>query len=163
MIIRMTAWFGAVWLVVLPSACTFDTAPSESERKAAVVSTVERGWNRGEVEAFQSAMADSVIFNYGGTPRPMSLDQMGAAVLRWREALPDLEMEIEELVAEDAIVAARLTLSGTHRGPWRGVEPTGKHVSMALMMFFRFEDGKVVELWEVDDQLGFRRQLGIEP
>ncbi len=34
---------------------------------------------------------------------------------------------------------------------------------MALMMFFRFEDGKVVELWEVDDQLGFRRQLGIEP
>ena len=72
-------------------------------------------------------------------------------------------MEIEELLIENDLAATRLTLSGIHMAPWAGAETSGEHMSMALMMFFRFEDGKMVEFWEVDDHLGFRRQLGLIP
>lgn len=132
-----------------------------SDIKASVVSMFDGGWNRGEVGIFTSTIADTVRFHYAGSPRELNRDQMSSIVLQWREAFPDLHMEIEELIAEGDIAAARLTLSGTHQGIWGSAEPTGRQVSMALTMFFRFENGKMVEIWESDDQLGFRRQLGI--
>lgn len=124
---------------------------------------VEEGWNRGRVEVFTLISADSVRFTYAGSPRTLTRAAMGATVLRWRRAFPDLRMEIHELVAEGDLVAARLTLSGTHQGPWAGVAPTGRRVTMSLMMLFRFEGGRLVEFWESDDQLGLRRQLGALP
>jgi predicted ester cyclase len=144
-------------------ACSEGQPPGNSHLKAAVVAMVERGWNRGEVQVFASTIADSVRFHYAGRPRIVSREEMGAIVVRWREAFPDLRMEVHELVAESDLVAARLSLSGTHQGTWAGAAPTGRHVTMALMMLFRFENGKLVELWESDDQLGFRQQLGIVP
>lgn len=160
---RTTSRAGVVALLGLLAACTAETVPARSGVKAAVDSIFHRGWNRGEVDVFSSTIADSVLFHYAGSPRRMGRDEMGAIVLRWREAFPDLRMEIDELIVEDDLAAARITLSGTHEGPWAGAAPTGRRVQMALMMMFRFEDGKLVELWESDDQLGFRRQLGILP
>lgn len=93
----------------------------------------EEAWNRGELGILDRGMADSVRFHYAGSPRTMSRDGMGRAVMRWREAFPDLRMEIDELIAEDDLVAGRFTLSGTHRGEWNGVPPTGREVTMALI------------------------------
>lgn len=123
----------------------------------------EDSWNRGDIAYFDETIADSVLFHYAGSPRTLSRVEMSQFVVRWREAFPDLRMDLEELVIEDNLAATRLTLTGTQEGLWADAEPTGEKVSMALMMFFRFEDGKMVELWEVDDQLGFRRQLGLIP
>lgn len=131
-----------------------------SDFKAAVVEMVQQGWNRGNTSVFASSIADPVTFHYAGSPRAVSQEQMGAIVLRWRTAFPDLNMSIDEIIAEGDIVAARLTMSGTHQGEWAGTAPTGRSFTMALTMFFRFENGRVVELWESDDQLGFRKQLG---
>jgi len=144
-------------------ACGTDALPAEPDLKASVHAMIERGWNRGDVGVFSSTIADSVVFHYAGSPREVSREEMGAIVLRWREAFPDLRTDTDGLIAEGELVAARLTLSGTHKGPWGGAAPTGTRVRMASMMFFRFENGKLVELWESDDQLGFRRQLGIIP
>lgn len=144
-------------------ACSTDTHSTNADVKALVEAIIERGWNQGELEVFSSTIADSVSFHYAGSTREMTRNEMSEIVRRWREAFPDLQMEIEEMVAERGLVASRLTLSGTHEGAWRGALPTGKRVTMALMMFFRFEDGKLLELWESDDQLGFQRQLGIIP
>jgi steroid delta-isomerase-like uncharacterized protein len=162
-VVQMSFW---PILGLFASSLVTDAAgagPDEEHLKAAVTSMFEQGWNRGEVEVFSSSIAETVDFHYAGSPQVVSREEMGAIVLRWRDAFPDLRMAIDELIAEGNLVAARLTLSGTHEGPWRGAAPTGKSVTMALMMFFRFEDGKLVELWESDDQLGFRRQLKMLP
>ena len=153
----------ALMTVLVIAGCRTDVAPSEAALRAAVVSMTEDGWSRGEVDVFSSTIADTVLFHDAGTPRMVPREEMGAIVLAWREAFPDLRMEIDEMISEGDLVATRLTLSGTHRGPWRGAEPTGRRISMALMMFFRFENGRLVELWESDDQLGLRQQLGLLP
>lgn len=144
-------------------SCSAPESSQKQQIQEAVHSMFEEGWNRGFITSFEETVADSVLFHYTGSPRTLSRDEMSQFVVRWREAFPDLRMEVEELLIEDNLASARLTLSGTHEGAWAGAEPTGKRVTMALMMFFRFEDGKMVELWEVDDQLGFRRQLGLIP
>lgn len=151
----------AVGAALAASACGSE-APAERVDGPQLVRTMtEAGWSRGDVSVFDERMADSVTFHYAGTPRRLSREDMKATILRWRAAFPDLRMEVDELIAEGDLVAGRFTLSGTHRGEWGGAAPTGERVSMALMMFFRFEDGRLVELWESDDQLGLRRQLGL--
>lgn len=157
----MYIWKALVLLPVGLSLACSNSSLQEADLKPLVVAMIEEGWNLGDVEVFSSTIAEDVLFHYAGSPREMSREEMAATVLRWREAFPDLEMKIEALIQERNLVAARLEFSGTHEGSWRGASPTGREVTMALMMFFRFENGRLVELWESDDQLGFRQQLGL--
>jgi hypothetical protein len=60
------------------------------------------------------------------------------------EEFPDIHVEIEDMVAEGNVVAARLTFSGTHA-------PSGERATWPEMVFARFSGGKAVESWEVTD------------
>jgi predicted ester cyclase len=60
------------------------------------------------------------------------------------EEFPDVRVEIESMVAEGDLVAARLTFSGTHA-------PTGERAAWPEMLFARFSGGKAAESWEVTD------------
>ena len=64
------------------------------------------------------------------------------------------------MLAEDDLVAARWTASGTHTGRWGDVEPTGRTATFSGVNIFRFANGKVVEIWNHRDDLGLREQLG---
>jgi steroid delta-isomerase-like uncharacterized protein len=160
---RLFGISGILCLMIFAVSCEQQTTSQKQQIQEAVHSMFEAGWNRGDIASFDETIADSVLFHYAGSPRTLTRDEMSQFIVRWREAFPDLKIDLEELLIQDNLAAIRGTLTGTHEGPWAGAEPTGEQVSMALMMFFRFDDGKMVELWEVDDQLGFRRQLGLMP
>ena len=55
----------------------------------------------------------------------------------------------------------RGTSSGTHRGEFMGVPPSGKRVAVSGMHIMRLADGKIVEHWSFSDQVGMMRQLGM--
>lgn len=75
-------------------------------------------------------------------------------------AIGDLEIDIEDLVAEDDLVAVRATMRGVHAGPLMDLEPTGEAFEMAYMWFYRIDDGQIAELWSLPDGLGLLQQLG---
>ena len=77
-----------------------------------------------------------------------------------RTAFPDLHFEIHDMLAEGELVAFRSTMTGTHRGPFQGLPPTGKSISVAHMHFVRVVEGKTSDLWHVWDTAGLMRQLG---
>ncbi len=58
------------------------------------------------------------------------------------------QFTLEDLIAEGDRVVARYTVRVTHRGPWRGVLPTGKAVTATGTNTYRFADGKVAEIWQ---------------
>lgn len=60
------------------------------------------------------------------------------------EAFPDVRAEIESIVAEDDVVAVRVTFRGTHAS-------TGEQATWPEMVFTRFSGGKAVESWEITD------------
>jgi predicted ester cyclase len=64
-----------------------------------------------------------------------------------RRAFPDLEIVIEQQVAEGPWVATRVTFRGTHTGEFAGIPATGKRVEYAGTAMDRLENGKVVEMW----------------
>lgn len=159
------AWFvlALVYAISVSEAHAGEPADCGEAHKAIVTALFEDGWTRGDYSVFTDSFAEKIQFHYTDTERTVHREDLDGLVDAWRVAFPDLRVEVQGLVAEGDSVAARVTLRGTHTGgPWRGAEPTGNEVSMAVMFFFRFEDGRVVEFWEVDDQLGFREQLGLQ-
>jgi predicted ester cyclase len=105
---------------------------------------------------FLDHSAPSGMNNRG--PGPLS-----QIVMTLRMAFPDLHYILEEIVAEGEMVAARVTMSGTHLRPFLDLSPTGRSVRMCEMHFFRIKDGKAIEHWEIRDDLGLMQQLGVIP
>ncbi len=89
-----------------------------------------------------------------------ALKQVWAMLLR---GLPDLHVAIEDLIAEGDKVVSRNTVTGTHRGEYRGVPPTGKSITYNEIFIFRFAGGRIVEMWGVVDVFSQMRQLGVIP
>jgi steroid delta-isomerase-like uncharacterized protein len=84
-------------------------------------------------------------------------------VTMYRSAFPDMRVTIEDLVAEGDKVAARWSVTGTHRGELMGIPATGKRVTVTGIEINRFAGGKLVEHWESFDQLSMMQQLGVVP
>ena len=92
--------------------------------------------------------------------------ELAGAARRWigpfRASFPDVHMEIVELVAEGDKVVGRFTCSATHLGEWLGHAPTGRRFErIDEVSIFRFRDGRIVQVWSLEDNLGRLRQLGL--
>lgn len=81
----------------------------------------------------------------------------------WRQAFPDLKMNIDLILAENDLVAVRWTATGTNTGTGNGLSATGKSVKVTGQATFRFVDGKIAEEWASGDTLGIMKQLGLLP
>jgi steroid delta-isomerase-like uncharacterized protein len=86
-----------------------------------------------------------------------------AIVRLFRTVFPDLQWEINDLIAEGDKVVARTTMRGTHRGDFFGIPPTGRKVEMPGVHIMRVADGRIIEHWGSNDDLSLMRQLGAIP
>ena len=103
-------------------------------------------------------------FHVPGRPEPMVGPAGYLAIIEMmRDGFPDIQWSLEELVAEADKVAARFTMRGTHRGPFLGVPPTGRSITVAALNLYKFADGKVVEKFGQPDLLGLLQQIGAVP
>jgi len=80
-----------------------------------------------------------------------------------REAIPDLRLEISDIMAAEDKVIVRFIAVGTHRGVLFGHGATGRAVQINNINIYRFEDGLVAETWQLADGFGLLRQVGALP
>ena len=78
----------------------------------------------------------------------------------FREAFPDLHVEILDMLAEGDRVMSRLRVSGTHRGAFLDMSPTGNAVTYDEVIILRLANGKIVEHWAVADALSLMQGIG---
>ena len=76
---------------------------------------------------------------------------------------PDLHLTVEDVVAAEDKVAARIRFRGTHRGEFMGIPATGRTVELVSVNVDRIIDGRIAERWLLPDTLGLLRQLGAVP
>jgi steroid delta-isomerase-like uncharacterized protein len=77
------------------------------------------------------------------------------------DAFPDLNVTVEDEIAEGDKVVTRWTIRGTHKGDLEGMAPTGKQIVLQGITIHRIEGDKIVEEWERYDNLGLMQQLGV--
>lgn len=78
-------------------------------------------------------------------------------------AFPDLHATIHDQIAEGDKVVTRKTFSGTHKGDFMGMPPTGKQGETGVIDIFRVVGGRIVEHWMQADFLGMMQQMGMIP
>ena len=118
---------------------------------------------KGDPAAFEETVADDAVFHFLLPGRPRGRAGIMQAADSWRTSFPDTQPGIEHEVAEGDLVVLRGVSSFTHEGEFMGIPPTGKKVTCEWMDLYRFEHGKIAEMWAVQDIAGVLQQLGALP
>jgi hypothetical protein len=121
--------------------------------------------NTGDFEHLAKTI-DEIVAPDAVIRTPLPIDATGAELLKQVWAMlfgvyPDIHLTVEDVIAEGDKVVARNTVTGTHRGEFMGVGPTGKSVTYNEVFIFRFADGRVVETWGVVDVYAQMKQIGV--
>lgn len=135
---------------------------SVEENKATLRRVFEEVWNKGNLELIPELVAPDYVH------RATQAEFKGhegykQMVTMVRNAFPDLHYTVEDVVGEGDKLAARLSWTGTFKGKFQDIEPTGKQVNMTQALFNRYVDGKCVEAIPFRDSLIFYQQVGVSP
>jgi steroid delta-isomerase-like uncharacterized protein len=121
----------------------------------------EEVWNAGRLETLDEILAPDYVNHTPSVPNPArgpaGLKPIVTAI---RAAFPDLHYSIEDIIATNSAVVARVIMTGTHRADLFGLRPTGKAVRIDQINIEHIVDGRIVEHWRVTDELTLMRQLG---
>ncbi len=118
----------------------------------------------GDIAGFGDLVADDFVEHQGGPGFPATKEGTLDFFHALLEAFPDLHMNVEDVIADGDKAVARVTTTGTHRGDFMGIAPTGSTVDMQLIDIMRFDGaGHVCEHWGVADMLSLMQQLGVVP
>lgn len=130
---------------------------SAAENKALFLDFVE-SMNSGDWDRVLQVWSPEMV-HYGrlGT---YHRDEVAGLMGMFRTAFPDLNFHVENVVADEDTLAARMTATCTHQGDFAGIAATGRAVKVQVMGQVRIVDGKIVEHWNVMDELHFLNQLG---
>ncbi|OLB87004.1 MAG: hypothetical protein AUI12_07735 [Acidobacteria bacterium 13_2_20CM_2_57_6] len=124
----------------------------------------EELWNKGNLSLADELYTPNYEHHDASSPdfgRGPESEKKRAAL--YRTAFPDLQLTIEDIIAEGQTVVARWSCRGTHKGDLSGIAPTGKQVTISGVSIARFTNGKMVEGWVNWDALGLMQQLGVVP
>ncbi len=132
------------------------------DNKALVRRYYEEVLNGRDLSVVAELFAPAFV-SYTPSGRSVDLAEYVRAIGVSHAALPNLHVTIEDQFAEGDRVVTRWSATGTHRGPFAGIAPTGKAITVTAMHIHRIADGKLAEHWEQFDLYGLLRQLGALP
>lgn len=125
---------------------------------------VEEVLNKGNLDVVDEIFAEDAVFGATLIPEvrgPKAIKELATA---FRTAFPDvLYSSVGESVVHGDRCAFRWTASGTHRGEFMGIAPTGRYVTYSGTGSVRVRGGKIAEHWADWDALGLMQQLGAAP
>ncbi len=133
-----------------------------AEQNQAALERARQQWNAGNLEGYlQLYASDVVLHGYAGVePGLASVRQHYQAF--WA-AFPGVQLVFEDVFAIADRMACRFVVHATHHGPFQGIPPTGKQITVPGITILRFSEGKCVERWSQADSLSLLSQLGALP
>lgn len=78
-------------------------------------------------------------------------------------AFSEIELDVEDTVAEGDKVLVRLRFRGVHSGAFGDYPASGRRFDVGVLDLFRMEDGRIAEQWPAIDNLGLWQQIGLLP
>jgi steroid delta-isomerase-like uncharacterized protein len=133
--------------------------------KAIITRWVKEAWNSGNLAVSDEIFAPGyVVHDPASPPSPLrGPEAIKQLLARYRSGVPDVQIVIDEMVAEGNTVVWRWSLTGTHLGDLMGIAPTKRSVAVTGMVMSRFENGKWAEDHVNWNTLGMLQQIGVVP
>jgi steroid delta-isomerase-like uncharacterized protein len=121
---------------------------------------IDEAFNKGNFSVLKDVIHPE--YQYWSTDSQLKgIGQLTEFIKAFRNAFPDLSIQIDDLFSSDDRSCTAFTLRGTHEEDFFGIPATKKSVEVRGMVMSRFKDNKISEDWEILDNLGFYQQLGI--
>ena len=119
----------------------------------------EETFVRGNLDSFDQLVAAEYVHHDDPCAPTDSPEQYKEWISGVRELFPDLELTIDDVIAEGDQVVVRGTLCATHTKEFWGLAPTGRKWTTRWINIFRVADGKIVEGWINQDRMGLQLQI----
>jgi steroid delta-isomerase-like uncharacterized protein len=120
----------------------------------------EEALNTGDWDLLKMLVADTFVEHEELLNLPPTRDGLIERYTLLRTGFPDLHYRVDDLFSAGRRVAVRITVTGTHSGPFLGRPPTGKCFEIATAGIFRVDGDQIAEHWGVFDTMKFLIQLG---
>lgn len=133
------------------------------DNKALMRRWFEEVWNKGREDAIDEMFAPDGVAHGLADETDAALrgpDGFKPFFRKFRDSFPDIEVIVEDAIAEDDKVAVRCILRGKHSGDALGFAATARPIEVTGIAITRIEDGKIVEAWNNFDFLTMFKQLG---
>jgi predicted ester cyclase len=134
---------------------------SVEQNKKVFRRVIEEGFNNGNLEALNDCFPPT--YTEHQFDLPPTLEEFKGSIRFLRDTFAPFSLTIEDMVANQDMVWARMTGRGTDNKGLMGRAPTGKSFAITVMDVCRFENGKIVEHWGVPDRFHQLAQLGLLP
>jgi steroid delta-isomerase-like uncharacterized protein len=117
--------------------------------------------NKGNTQVVDEVVDPNVVSHSPFPDQKPGAEGLKEAILRFRNAFPDLHTKAEDILADGDKVVGRFTVTGTQKGEFMGMPASGKKFTYEEIAIVRFRNGKIVEHWAVTDILSMMAQLGM--
>ncbi len=131
---------------------------AEALNRQAVQQAIDH-WNRGDLAQYLRLYSDDVVL-HGYAGLEPGFGNVRRFYDAWWQAFPGSQLVLKDVIAADDKVACRFLIEGKHAGPFQGIPPSGRPVSVSGFTILRFLGGKCVERWSLVDSLGLLTQIG---
>ncbi|MCL5999365.1 MAG: ester cyclase [Chloroflexi bacterium] len=141
-------------------------AAEASAREKANLAIVQRFYDEyaaGTADVILKVHPDKLTMHYAGESEEVETQVLRDDLAAIKAANPDLHAEIHSMFASGDIVVTELTWTATHKGDFFDIPATGETVLHNGIVVRRLEDGKIVESWEIWDDLAFLQSIGYLP
>ena len=128
-----------------------ESVMNETPEKAIVRKYMVQGWGEGDLSVVDEVVAPDVIDHDPFPGQKLGREGWKQALLMIRAVMPDMHVEIEEMVQEGEHVAVRYTCAGTNLGEFQGHPPTGKPMLIRGIGIERVTNGKMSETHRILD------------
>ncbi|SHI75486.1 conserved hypothetical protein, steroid delta-isomerase-related [Malonomonas rubra DSM 5091] len=123
---------------------------------------IEEAFNKGNLSALDKIIHPNYLYRSPGN-EVKGIDELKAFISAFRHGFPDLSLKIDDQVFAEDKACTSFTLTGTHMEEFMGIPATNRQVNVHGIVMSRFQDNKILEDWEVLDELSLLQQLGVVP
>jgi predicted ester cyclase len=120
-------------------------------------------FNQGRLDVVDEVVSADMTDHSVQPGMPPGREGIKSLIRTVRAAFPDLKNTIIKQIAEGDTIVQYVRSSGTMKGDFMGMKATGRSATWEAIHIVRLADGKIVEHWSVQDNLGMLRQLGLTP
>lgn len=144
---------------ILFKACASDNKSSEDSSTRTLLTSYHGVWSTGKVGELDQLLSKDFVLHFMGGTDYKGIEGAKNAILETRQAFPDWNESVLDVIVDKEKAATRFHSTGTHQGKYGDLDSTGNKVDMLEASIFRVENGKIVEQWAFWDEINFQSQL----
>ena len=120
-------------------------------------------WNGEDLDAIEELATPDLVVHGLGAGVDRTREEFAEFPAGLLDAVPDLELAVDDVVVEGDRAVAYVTVRGTPEKQYGALAPTGESFDSVAFQKYRIEDGRIAEVWVLPNAMGMLRQLGIFP